>query len=141
MKAIALRKNSIRPCQTEVSSSKEPITTLERPKNTFRLCTNAADEAIGSSFSEREFPIPCGLVYDAAREPPDSKDVLVQLAAVTLVRVDALASFRTDFIQYSDEFLRIGPIGRRGMPAEHETIPTVRGGVDLVAVIRSVAFA
>ena len=57
-----------------------------------------------------------------------------ELVAVS-VRVDALARSRTDFIQSIDEFFRIGPIGRRGMPAEHKAVPTVRGGVDLVAVM------
>jgi len=57
-------------------------------------------------------------VHDAAREPQDLKHVSVQLAAVPH-----------------------GPIGRRGMPAEHKAIPTVRSGVDIVAIIGPVAFA
>jgi len=99
------------------------------------------DLAIGDFLGERQFPIAGSLVHDAVRESPDLENIPVQLAAVPLVRVDTLASSRSDFIQHGDEFFRIRPIGRRGMPTEHKTVPTVRGGVDFVAVIRPIPFA
>ena len=80
-------------------------------------------------------------MHDAVRESPDREHVPVQLAAVALVRIDAFACPRTDFIENTDEFFRIGPIGRRGVPTAHKTIPTVRGGVDFVTVIGPISLA
>ena len=39
------------------------------------------------------------------------------------------------------KFLRVGSIGGGDMAAKQKAVPTVRGRVDLVAVIRSIAFA
>lgn len=54
--------------QTKVPGSKEAVAALERAEGVFHLCTNAADQAIDGSLSERQFPITRGLVHDAVRE-------------------------------------------------------------------------
>jgi hypothetical protein len=80
-------------------------------------------------------------VHDAVGKAPNLEHIVVELAAVSLVRENALAGFRVDLIQDGDKFLRVRPVCRRGMAAEDKAVPTVRGGVDFVSVKRSVAFA
>ena len=108
LKAMALSRDSSSTLgKPEVSGAKEAVATFEGAEGARHHGSNATDQAIGGLFGEGEFPIPCGLVHDAVREAPDRKHVPVQLAAVPLVRVDTLASSRTDFIQHGGEFFRV----------------------------------
>ena len=76
-------------------------------------------------FWRASVPDPVWLVHDAVRELPNLEDVPVQLAVGILVRVDALANSRSDFIRYGGECLHSGPMGRRGVPTEHKTVLTI----------------
>jgi hypothetical protein len=67
--------------------------------------------------------------------------VAIELTAVSLVREKTLAGFRVDLIQNGDKFCCIEPVCRRGMAAEDKAVPGVRGGVNFIPIIRSVALA
>ena len=119
----------------------ESIAALEGAESSLDFRADAADLTVGVFFLGGQLPVASGLVHDAVGKASNLKHIAIELAAVSLVRENTLAGFRVDLIQDGDKFFCVGPVCRRGMAAEDKTVPSVRGRMDFVPVIRAVALS